>query len=349
MLVAFWDQLFGNSTPRCSKAGLSGIADHGVPDLPLDLVEGMRPGESRSGALSRGPGGRFGSCWWRSGTSNLLLSRRLWGVTDAGSSSSRTEPVVDATPQKPRISRSRSPSMVTRRWCGRGRPRKPESAKEVASDAIAAVKPKLRGVSHEWAFFVSLGLGAALILAAKTPKATLAVAIYAVSLSALLGTSALYHRVNWKPAQRAPLDAPARPLDDLLPDRRHLHAVRAAGPRRPARRRDPRRRLGRRDRRRDRRDGLDRPPEMGRGAVYISLGWVAVVAFPALWTRWASPGRCWSPPAACSTPSAPSSTRPSGRTRTRAVFGYHEVFHLLVIAAAAAHFAAIAFFALPAS
>ena len=30
-----------------------------------------------------------------------------------------------------------------------------------------------------------------------------------------------------------------------------------------------------------------------------------------------------------------------------AVFGYHEVFHLLVIAAAAAQFGAIAFFALP--
>jgi hemolysin III len=30
-----------------------------------------------------------------------------------------------------------------------------------------------------------------------------------------------------------------------------------------------------------------------------------------------------------------------------AVFGYHEVFHLLVIAAAVAHFSAIAFFALP--
>src|SRR5215470_763622 len=82
---------------------------------------------------------------------------------------------------------------------------KAESAKEVASEAIdaageaiASVKPKLRGVSHEWAFFVSLVLGAGLIVAAKTPKATLAVAIYAVSLSALLGTSALYHRVNWK-------------------------------------------------------------------------------------------------------------------------------------------------------
>src|SRR5258706_4898508 len=75
---------------------------------------------------------------------------------------------------------------------------KAESAKEVASEAIASVKPRLRGVSHEWAFFVSLVLGAGLIVAAKTPKATLAVAIYAFSLSALLGTSALYHRVNWR-------------------------------------------------------------------------------------------------------------------------------------------------------
>ena len=30
-----------------------------------------------------------------------------------------------------------------------------------------------------------------------------------------------------------------------------------------------------------------------------------------------------------------------------AVFGYHEIFHLFVIAAAIAHFAVIAFFALP--
>ena len=30
-----------------------------------------------------------------------------------------------------------------------------------------------------------------------------------------------------------------------------------------------------------------------------------------------------------------------------AIFGYHEVFHLFVIAAAVAHFSAIAFFALP--
>src|SRR5690606_21304562 len=73
-----------------------------------------------------------------------------------------------------------------------------ESAREAATEAIAAVKPLLRGVSHAWAFFVSLVLGAALIVAADTGEATLAVAVYAVSLSALFGTSALYHRVEWR-------------------------------------------------------------------------------------------------------------------------------------------------------
>jgi hemolysin III len=64
------------------------------------------------------------------------------------------------------------------------------------------VKPRLRGVSHAYAFFVSLGCGVALILAASDGRARLAVSIYAIAVSALLGTSALYHTVNWRPAAR---------------------------------------------------------------------------------------------------------------------------------------------------
>ena len=64
------------------------------------------------------------------------------------------------------------------------------------------VKPKLRGVSHQYAFFVSLGCGVALILAASDGRARLAASIYAVAVSALLGTSALYHRVTWRPKTR---------------------------------------------------------------------------------------------------------------------------------------------------
>ncbi|MEA2152635.1 MAG: hemolysin [Solirubrobacteraceae bacterium] len=64
------------------------------------------------------------------------------------------------------------------------------------------VKPRLRGVLHEYAFFVSLALGVVLILAASDGRARLAAAIYAAALSGLLGTSALYHRVTWRPRAR---------------------------------------------------------------------------------------------------------------------------------------------------
>jgi len=65
-----------------------------------------------------------------------------------------------------------------------------------------AIKPQLRGVLHKYAFFVSLPAGVALILAASNGRARLAAAIYALALSALLGTSALYHRVTWRPRAR---------------------------------------------------------------------------------------------------------------------------------------------------
>src|ERR1700734_856400 len=64
------------------------------------------------------------------------------------------------------------------------------------------IKPKLRGVSHQYAFFVSLACGVALILAASNGRAPLAASIYAVAVSALLGTSAPSHRVTWRPNAR---------------------------------------------------------------------------------------------------------------------------------------------------
>jgi hemolysin III len=69
------------------------------------------------------------------------------------------------------------------------------------SEAVE-VKPRLRGVSHQYAFFVSIGCGVGLILAASEGRARLAASIYAVAVSALLGTSALYHRVTWRPSAR---------------------------------------------------------------------------------------------------------------------------------------------------
>ncbi|HEX6688546.1 MAG TPA: hemolysin III family protein [Solirubrobacterales bacterium] len=226
---------------------------------------------------------------------------------------------------------------------------KAESAKEVASEAIAAVKPRLRGVSHEWAFFVSLALGAALIVAAKTPKATLAVAIYAVSLSALLGTSALYHRVNWK---RPEVRRWMRRLDHSMiffliagtytpfallvlngPLADAILVVVWAGAIAGAIVETI---------------WIDHPKWVA-ALIYISLGSVAAVAFPQLWVDMgvagtllvAAGGLLYTVGAIVY-----ATQRPNPDPR---VFGYHEVFHALVILAAAAHFSAIAFFALPAA
>jgi hemolysin III len=223
------------------------------------------------------------------------------------------------------------------------------AAKEATADAIASVKPKLRGVSHEWAFFVSLGLGTALIVAAKTPKATLAVAVYAVSLSALLGTSALYHRVDWK---RPNVRRWMRRLDhsmiffliagtytpfallvlngwlaDAVLVVVWIGAIAGAIVEMV---------------------WIDHPKWVA-ALIYLSLGWVAVLAFPGLWSQMgvagtllvAAGGLLYTAGAVVYATQRPN---PSPR-----VFGYHEVFHALVIAAAAAQFAAVAFFALPSS
>lgn len=64
-------------------------------------------------------------------------------------------------------------------------------------------KPLLRGVSHQIAFFLAFPLGYWLLSQAASPPARLCAIVYGVSLLALLGISALYHRKHWQPAARA--------------------------------------------------------------------------------------------------------------------------------------------------
>jgi hemolysin III len=72
----------------------------------------------------------------------------------------------------------------------------------ITTTSLQPLKPRLRGVLHEYAFFISLGCGIALIVAASDGRARVAAAIYAAAVSGLLGTSALYHRVTWRPKAR---------------------------------------------------------------------------------------------------------------------------------------------------
>ena len=65
-----------------------------------------------------------------------------------------------------------------------------------------SARPRMRGVLHECAFFVSLVSGAVLVAVAPTAGSSLVLAVYAVSASALFGVSALFHRHMWTPAGR---------------------------------------------------------------------------------------------------------------------------------------------------
>jgi hemolysin III len=208
---------------------------------------------------------------------------------------------------------------------------------------VPLAKPRLRGVSHQWAFFCSLVTGSALVVAAPAGRPTVASAIYAASVAALFGTSALYHRITWSTASARRW---MRRLDHsmiflliagtytpfaLLVLEGTLATVILivvwAGA------------LG----------GIvlklvwiDAPKSVV-ALLYVALGWVAVAAFPDLidglgvtsTVLVVAGGLLYTAGAAVYAFRRPDPVP--------AVFGYHEIFHALVIAAAALQYAVVVF------
>ena len=64
-------------------------------------------------------------------------------------------------------------------------------------------KPRLRGRLHEVAFFVSIPAGFVLVLSASGPKEVVAAVIYWIALSSQFGVSAAYHLGMWSEVGRA--------------------------------------------------------------------------------------------------------------------------------------------------
>jgi hemolysin III len=211
---------------------------------------------------------------------------------------------------------------------------------------LTSGRPRLRGVSHQIAFFVSLVSGIALVVAAPDGQTRAEVAIYAASLSGLLGVSAVLHRRDWSPTVRRHL----RRLDHSM------IFVLIAGTYTPI--------AG------TVLEGSLRTavlsivwigalfgviltvawidaPKWAAALPYVALGWVAVVAVPQLidglgvagMSLLALGGALYTVGAVVYARKRPDPLP--------MVFGYHEVFHALVIAAAAAHYAVIAAFVLP--
>lgn len=204
----------------------------------------------------------------------------------------------------------------------------------------ACAKPRLRGVSHQYAFYAAAVLGTALVLLAEGARARVGASVYSAGICGLFGTSALYHRRSWSPAaarwmRRADhsmifcfIAASYTPFALLVLDGTLaivLLVVVWSGAV----------------------AGivlkllwLDAPDWLA-ALLYVVLGWTAVAAGPALYSALgplrmgllAAGGILYTVGAVVYARQRPD---PSPR-----VFGYHEIFHVLVIAAAAAHFTVI--------
>jgi hemolysin III len=67
---------------------------------------------------------------------------------------------------------------------------------------VDELKPRLRGASHALAFVAAIPLGLLLILAAENGLGLVAAIVFAASVVTMFGASALYHSVNWPDARR---------------------------------------------------------------------------------------------------------------------------------------------------
>ena len=66
----------------------------------------------------------------------------------------------------------------------------------------AELRPRLRGVFHQWAFVAAVAAGVVLVVLSDGWLATFSSWVYAAALAAMFGASALYHRFPWKSAAK---------------------------------------------------------------------------------------------------------------------------------------------------
>jgi hemolysin III len=214
------------------------------------------------------------------------------------------------------------------------------------ADGSAPVKPRLRGVSHEIAAFVFPALGLLLVVVAPA-RSRGPVAIYTVGVTAMYATSACYHRGRWSPSatrRMRRLDhsmiligiaATYTPIASIGLDRSTARPLLVAV------------------------WGLAAggivirnvwlgAPRWVVPAVYIAVGWTALAVIPALWSQLGG--------VTCALLFVGGLTYSLGALvygqrrpdPVPATFGYHEVFHALVLLAGLIFYAAVARVALTA-
>src|SRR5450755_1543115 len=150
--------------------------------------------------------------------------------------------------------------------------RAPRRAFARAGALVVLSKPRLRGVSHQWACLCSVPLGVALVVAAGSERARIAETVYAVTLVALFWGERSVSPGRLAVAGRVAVDAPAGPFNDLHADRGHLHAACPARSPRAVGHRDPDRGVGGGAGRRRVQARVDRRPTWRFAVAYIAAG-----------------------------------------------------------------------------
>lgn len=213
------------------------------------------------------------------------------------------------------------------------------SAAPVGLGARPAV-PRLRGRIHQVATFVAVPAGAALVALARGGAARLGAAVYALGLVGVFGASAAYHRGAWGPAARRRMKrldhsmiyvliaASYTPVALLVLRGRWSAVVLGAVWAGAA--------LGV-GLKLARIDGF----RVATSVLYMALGWLAVVALPQLvrgmpraaFVLMVVGGLLYTAGALVFALRRPDPAP--------AVFGYHEVWHAFMVAAAACHTAMV--------
>jgi hemolysin III len=207
------------------------------------------------------------------------------------------------------------------------------------------VKPKLRGVFHELGFYAAVVVGVVVVITAEPGRARIAGLIFANCVAVCFGASAVYHRPTWSPRARAWLArldhagiylliagsyAPfglivlsrswAIPVLAIIWGGALLAIVLKLC--------------------------WVQAPKWLSAAIGLTLGWVGIVVFPQLLKLSlvavllvAASGLLYTAGALVY-----ARRRPDPRPQ---VFGYHELFHVLTIAAVACEYVVVAFYVLP--
>jgi hemolysin III len=212
-----------------------------------------------------------------------------------------------------------------------------------AVDSVAPVKPLLRGWMHLIWFEACLVVGTLALVHTHGALRLTGLAIFVGAVSAMFGVSAFYHRGNWSETWRVRLQRVDHAMIFLLIAGTATPAFLIAT------------------------DGVFRvaalaalwgltlvagtihmvwmnAPELLVGCTFVALGWAGGLALPAVWLHSGAAAGALLLSGGLLYTAGALSYRFRWPNPSPAVFGYHEVFHVYVCAAATCQFTAIALF-----